>query len=111
MASRSCSFVLLACGSLLVWAGEPVCEPSDCFDGSCGGKEVAIERFGLSLDKWDRSIKNYTNVGMIDSHALKEKEFGWFLHGPLYLEKDIASGEFPPPSSILNNHAKEDLQA
>jgi len=44
---------------------------------------------------------------MIDSHALKEKEFGWFLHGPLYLEKDIASGEFPPPVQFSSTTQKK----
>jgi hypothetical protein len=67
-------FALLAC-SLLVWAGAPVCQPSDCFDGSCDGKEVGIEKFELTLDKWNSSIKNYTHVGSYDSHALKV----WFL--------------------------------
>jgi hypothetical protein len=91
------SIILLLGVSLLAAAApEPVCEPTACFDGLCDGNEVAIPKFGLSLDRWDTKKQNYTHVGTFDSHALKQKEFGWFLHGPLYLEKDIKGDSFPP---------------
>ena len=38
---------------------------------------------------------------------LQEKEFGWFLHGPLFLDKDIKSGNFPPAVQFSSTTQKK----
>jgi hypothetical protein len=83
-----------------------VCRVSDpaqggCkIDGSeCDGEDVTFAPYNLTISKWDNSTKQYTQIGIIESHGLAGAKDTWqmYLHGPKMRPSEAAAGDFVPP--------------
>jgi len=95
-----------------------ICRPSDpeqggCLvDGSnCEGETVEFQAYNLTIDKWDNTTKQYTNIGLLEAHARVGAEDTWqmYLHGPMIRpprEIEVEEGANVPPfyvSATFNN--------
>lgn len=69
-------------------------------DGSgCEGTKVEFTPFNLTISKWNSTIKNYTQIGRIESHAIVGQQDTWqmYLHGPRLRPGERKSPHEVPP--------------
>merc|ERR1712166_1293289 len=105
------SALVLACCATQSFAtsGMPsgdLCRVSDPGQGSCKidgsgceGDQVFFAPYNLTISKWHEANKSYTQIGIIESHALGGEADTWqmYLHGPRLRPTERKSMKEVPP--------------
>jgi len=69
-------------------------------DGTgCNGTAVTFTPYNLTISKWNNDTKQYTQIGIIESHALAGAKDTWqmYLHGPKMRPTEATDNDFVPP--------------
>jgi len=65
----------------------------------CDSKDVTFPALNLTVLKWDKTIKNYTDAGQLEAHALAGTADDWqmYLHGPMIRPlREQGEDDLPP---------------
>jgi len=65
----------------------------------CDSKDVSFPALNLTVLKWDKTAKDYTNAGQLEAHALAGTADDWqmYLHGPMIRPlREQGEDDLPP---------------